>query len=257
MVSERVYEKNYLAQVIIAAEFTAPVESLREPLSDSFRQAFSDVLPDFEERDGTTQQVSFSVQQQGTEFTQRSDAFKLWRLLSRDRIGALEICKDFVNYSVSSYLEWDEFSEPFFRALGLIAESLHGDVAYRRLGLRYIDEIKPPRGKALDWTGMITPRLTGALRLANGDPLVRAMGMIETELDRYRLRMQYGMPNPDYPALISQRLFVLDTDVYTNELVLQTDVEDEAKALCGIANDYFERAIGDKLRKMMKLRIQP
>lgn len=256
VVTERVYEKNFLAQVIIAVEFTTPVESLRDALPDGFTEAFADVLPVLEPRDGTTQQVSFSVRQRSAEFTQQSDTFKLWRLLSADGGCALEICRDFVNLSVSRYLVFEEFAAPFFKALSLIADNLHGDVAYRRLGLRYIDEIKPAGRKPLDWTGLITSRLTGAFRFAEGDPLVRAMGMVEVDLGSCRLRMQYGMPNPDHPAPIGQKLFVLDTDVYVNELIAPDDVERQAAELCKVANDYFERAIGDRLRRLMKPRAE-
>jgi uncharacterized protein (TIGR04255 family) len=249
---ERVYKNNFLTQVIIRADFDAPLESLRETLPVGFKEAFAGDFPLTEERDGQTQEVTLRVHERSHEFSQRvSESFKTWRLLTADGSSTLEVSKDYVSRTVSSYLKFDQFAVPFFRAAERIAAAQDSEVSYRRLGLRYIDEITPKEDDPLDWSGLIVRKLTGALEFVKEDPLVRAMSVIEVERDNCRVRMQYGMPNPDYPARVAQKLFLLDTDAYISALITQDELERKAAELCKVANVYFERAIGSRLRALM------
>ena len=251
--AERVYTKNFLAQVIIRADFQAPLKDIRDALPAGFKKAFADTLPLSEKRDLRSQEVTLTVQQRSSEVSQRvSESFKTWRMLSADRTAVLEVNQDFVSYSVSKYLRFSEFLDPFHRALTMLSEGAPSDISYRRLGLRYIDEIRPESNKPLNWSGLIDPSLTGSLRFVERDRLLRSMGIIEVDLDHCRLRMQYGMPNPAYPGQIVEKLFVIDCDAYVEALIEPTDLDELIMELKLAAHDYFERSIGDRLRSIME-----
>lgn len=253
METERVYTNNFLAQVITRVDFQAPLKDIRDVLPAGFKEAFADTLPLSEERDLRSQEVTLTVQQRSSEVSQRvSESFKTWRMLSADRTAVLEVNQDFVSYSVSKYLRFSEFVDPFRHALAMLTDSAASDISYRRLGLRYIDEIRPESNKPVNWRGLIDPALTGSLKFVKRDRLLRSMGIIEVDLNHCRLRMQYGMPNPAYPGQIVEKLFVIDCDAYVEALIESADLNELITELKLAAHDYFERSIGDKLRSIME-----
>ena len=61
------------------------------------------------------------------------------------------------------------------------------------------------------------------------------------------------MPNPDYPAPIKQKLFVLDYDAYCNLLLSYSDIEQYITQFHDKIKLSFEQVISDALRKRMGL----
>jgi uncharacterized protein (TIGR04255 family) len=59
------------------------------------------------------------------------------------------------------------------------------------------------------------------------------------------------MPNPDYPARIRQKVFVLDLDAYTHSLVYITDVGRLLDDFHAAVQRYFEQSITENLRRLM------
>lgn len=247
----RIYKRNFISQVVVRADFQVPFKAIKESLPDGFLDEFRADFPVMEERDTQTQEVMLKVQHRQHEVRQKtSEPFKTWVLRSEDGTQKLELCQDFVSFSASTYTRYSSFISSFLRALDTLVGN--EDVAYRRLGLRYIDEVRPGEGKTLEWDSLIAPELTGSLAFVGGDRFLRSMGVIEVEIDGCRMRMQYGMPNPDYPAPAVDRLFVIDCDAYIPALIEHRDLVADSERLNRLVYDYFERAIGDGLREMME-----
>lgn len=249
----RIYKKNFITQVVIRADFQVPHQAIKTSLPGGFEEEFATLLPLVEVRDTQTQEVTFKVQQRQPEFSHKaSEPFKTWVLRSDDGSQALTICQDWVSFSSSTYTRYSAFIAPFLKAMNALVGGEDADVSYRRLGLRYIDEVKPGEGRPLEWDGFIAPALTGSLAFVGADRLLRAMGVIEVEVEECRMRMQYGMPNPDFPAAAVDKLFVIDCDAYVPALVEHKDLQAQSERLNRTVYDYFERAIDDRLRAMME-----
>jgi uncharacterized protein (TIGR04255 family) len=59
------------------------------------------------------------------------------------------------------------------------------------------------------------------------------------------------MHNPDYPALIKQKIFVLDYDAYKTGSLSTEEVNHLIPSLHTKISELFEKSIGDKLRGVM------
>ena len=69
--------------------------------------------------------------------------------------------------------------------------------------------------------------------------------------DEQRMRFQYGMPNPDYPAPIKKKHFILDFDAYAEMLIDISELGDTLDTFHDRINSAFEQVIKDGLRKKM------
>ncbi len=90
----------------------------------------------------------------------------------------------------------------------------------KRIGLRYINEFRCE--KVRDINRIYGKRLTTTLRsMIDGSNQSRIIGLEEYNNGEYRLRLQYGIPNKFYPAVIAVFDLLLDIDSYiqdTNEV---------------------------------------
>jgi uncharacterized protein (TIGR04255 family) len=77
------------------------------------------------------------------------------------------------------------------------------------------------------------------------------MHVAELQSGDIDVRFQFGMPNPDYPAVIKRPQFVLDMDAYvktSHDLGGSVQYIEQAHSLI---QELFERSIADKLRRHM------
>lgn len=252
MTRVRIYEKNFLTKVIARIDFETALDGLTSELPDQVLDELTAQFPILEVRDTQTQEVTLTVQKRQPRLEQTmSEQFKTWRFMSEDKTTLLEIDRNSATYSATCYSRYSEFVTPFIRAIDSLTAATAEPLAMRRVGLRYIDELKLADGDPFDWTGLVSDKLTGALAFAAGDPMLRAMSVLELDFGGRRLRMQYGMPNPDFPARVTRRHFVIDCDAFISARVEKNDLAEELEGLNRLVYDYFERAIGPDLRNAM------
>jgi uncharacterized protein (TIGR04255 family) len=70
-------------------------------------------------------------------------------------------------------------------------------------------------------------------------------------MEAFNLRYRLGMHNPDYPARIRQKVFVLDLDAYTQSAVDLRGVGCLLDDFHATIQRYFELSITDRLRSLM------
>ena len=126
-------------------------------------------------------------------------------------------------------------------------------LARERLGLRYIDEIALDEPKPMAWGKYLIPELLASFSLADKlDTVSRAFHVVEFSYpDETKMRFQYGMPNPDYPAPIKQKLFVLDYDTYCQFVIPTEDIPELLDRFHMRAHSAFEQVITDSLRRKL------
>jgi uncharacterized protein (TIGR04255 family) len=153
---------------------------------------------------------------------------------------------------VTKYTVFEDLSRGFLAIVDALYSEFK-DLQVKRLGLRYIDKIKLDEPNPTKWDDYIDKDLLCSLRfVADPSTLVRAINVLEQKFDdESRLRFQFGMPNPDYPAPIHQKIFVLDTDAYCDLLLSKEEVRQFLDRFHNRCTDSFERLITSKLRKKM------
>jgi uncharacterized protein (TIGR04255 family) len=63
----------------------------------------------------------------------------------------------------------------------------------------------------------------------------------------FNMRFQFGLHNPDYPAPIRQRMFVLDFDAYCQGMIEPSDIPTVLDKYHAEIQRLFERSITTKL----------
>jgi uncharacterized protein (TIGR04255 family) len=122
-----------------------------------------------------------------------------------------------------------------------------------RIGLRYVNEINLKTGQALEWDGMIADELVASAKAAVPDDMaiIRSMHQLQMQQGETSLLLHYGLANPDFPAPVARRQFVLDIDCWQQGTIDVRDIVLKLETLNASCEATFERSIRDDLRKLM------
>jgi uncharacterized protein (TIGR04255 family) len=153
---------------------------------------------------------------------------------------------------VTRYTTYEDMKEHFSVVVSEIAKTFP-DVRASRFGLRFINVIEElSLASPIDWKEYIAPELLGISNFfLVSPPLTRLMHVAELQSGDIDVRFQFGMPNPDYPAVIKRPQFVLDMDAYVKTSHDLGDSVQYVEQAHSLIQDLFERSITDKLRRHM------
>lgn len=66
------------------------------------------------------------------------------------------------------------------------------------------------------------------------------------------MKQQFGIANPDYPAVIRKKQFVIDIDAYAHGVFELADIKQFLVDSHSKIQDIFEKSITDETRALMK-----
>ena len=127
------------------------------------------------------------------------------------------------------------------------------NISVRRIGLRFINHYDLSKYKSLN--KYFNKDLLSALNIGKSltsIQQIRALSRLEFSFNESKLNFQYGLYNPDYPAVINKQYYVLDYDCYFEGVL-----DDPDKIIKKIDENHkmiqyvFENSINDQLRKEM------
>lgn len=241
------YKKNFLTAVIARIDFVSPVAKIADNLPKNLSKRILSYFPIDEPKSAFTQKIRVAAKR----FETRKEEFTEWNFFGRNREKRLVIRPNFffINYEkYQSYgdlrSEFSDISNEFFKNFDQLQPS--------RLGLRYINEIKLDEKDPIEWSEYISSDLLGlfsySVEMANP---IRIFHNIEFIFDDFILRFQFGIHNPDYPAPIRQKVFVLDYDAYFNGPIETPDIPSFLDKYHEAIQNIFESNITGKLRGRM------
>jgi uncharacterized protein (TIGR04255 family) len=157
-----------------------------------------------------------------------------------------------LNYGPADYTGFNPFFDEFNFILDALVKTC-GINHFTRIGLRYVNEIRLP-GRAMEWENIIDDRLVAATVASalKGGRLLRSMHQVHELHDEDNVLLNYGLINPDYPAPLVQRHFILDIDSFRQSVITTEEAKAcliRLNALCG---ETFEGSIGNDLRQIME-----
>ena len=79
----------------------------------------------------------------------------------------------------------------------------------------------------------------------------RVFHNVEYSFDDFNLRYQFGMHNPDYPAPIKKKSFILDLDAYYQGIQDKDEIQKNLDKYHDKIQEVFELSITDKLRTIL------
>lgn len=243
------YRKNFLKEVIVRVDFLNPLSGVDVALPPAIAEAAVRDFPIPEPREALHRQVK--IDREGVASTE--ERLKEFQFHGLDRTKTLTISRQVALVQCKTYQTYELVKAEFVRILDQVAE-IFGEVQSSRVGLRYVNNIELAEQNPTDWSAYIVPQLLSLFEFppeVDRPTLSRVFHNLEMSLDNFNLSYRLGMHNPDYPARIRQKVFVLDLDAYTQSLVKIRDVGHLLDDFHGTVQRYFELSITNNLRTVM------
>jgi len=236
-----------LTEVIARIDLVSPLSSLASELPKGVSKAALAHFPIDEPKPAFTQELLVSA----NEIATRKQEFTEWNFYGRNREKRLKITPRAFFVVYKRYEDYKHLRSEFLT----IVDGFFGcfDQAQpSRLGLRYINQLGVPGASPLDWQDCVSEDLLDLFSYTVEEAVPsRIWHNTEFVFDDFNLRFQFGVHNPDYPAPIRRRAFILDYDAYFQGLLEPQDIPDCLDKYHGAIQKMFERNITNKLREVM------
>ncbi len=250
--SRKKYKKDFLDQVLARVDFasslslnsTGPPKKVMSVLKNSF--------PILEHRIKEDQYIKVTP----NHIKPQIDGAHEWLFFSKNRERIINITNDFMYLEFKKYESYEGLCKHFISVTDALFDSID-NLQIKRLGLRYIDKITIQDKKGpTQWEDYLDEKLLSCFSLTdNPNYISRAFNVLEFKYDDdMNLRFQYGMPNPDYPAAIKRKEFILDHDAYCTLLLEKNELQKKLDRFHDIIIESFESVITDILRKKMEIK---
>ena len=250
-----VYEKHFITQVVVRADFAPETVPMVRPGEELLT-----ALEGFPVRSQVNRQkseVRIRKTPQGPARDTHTTSFTEHNFWNEDKTRRAAVCGEYLFLEEKSYEGYAPLRDQFLDALEAVADRYPG-MKLRRLGMRYINEIKLPEadagpGLGADfWERYINPFLLGGLRFAANDgALARHMCTTELNYGTDRATFRYGIFNGEYPKPNRRREFILDVDTFCSGEMTPGVVPGKLEEYHAAALSVFETAITDALRARM------
>lgn len=248
MYEEACYEKAFLKEVIVRVDFAAPIAALGKVLPSKLATEAAKIFPIVEPADQFSLEIEVVPNKPAEHRETRN---KQWNLFGLEKEKQLALAPSFVFLDYHQYTTFEKCKEEFALVIDALKKEFPDTIA-GRFGLRYINTIEEPDASdPTDWSEYIAPELLVNPTLFDCKCLARLMHVAELKYDDISLRFQYGMPNPDHPAVIRRGVFVLDLDGSVRTAHSLSESLDNMVRAHEIIQDRFERSITGKLRERM------
>ena len=248
------YRRNFLSQVVFRIDYDplpALLSTERSEFSERIKARFPVVIGH------PTAQISINVgpavsgfEQRvvGVQWEHRQEGGASWPLVSLSP-NALTI-----EYGGAGYDHFPPFRADLELAIGAWTD-LYKDAPIHRVGLRYVNEISFKEGHALDWQGILNEEIIRSTLAAIPEErkLARSVHQVHTFSNECTVLMTYGLINPDFPAEVVRRQFVIDIDCSRTGPLHGNEVMAIVDKLNATAEKTFEASIEDGLRQQMEI----
>ena len=241
----RFYENNSLRLVVCQLRFPV-LHRFDEP---GALARFQEVLADRYPRSSPEQQLTIASSPAAS--ASATAAMQYWRFQGVDDGWSVAIARDFVSLETTQYERYEGFRE---RLGEVIDATITLGVTHReRLGLRYVDEIRPPEAHVpADFRRFLNDQLLGMVGGPElGDDVVQALQEIRVREDDGTLAIRHGYIGPE--AAGGDCFYLLDIDYYdehSHELD-RGQVLDQVDAYHHTMHNVWENAITDDLREFL------
>ena len=245
----RKYREHFLTEVLARVDFSAPMAELVDSIPPKVSREALQNFPILEPKMVVGEGILLKGEHGQEEYrsTQRE-----WNYFGKQRDKRLCITPEAMFVVHNQYQEFESFRDEFLAAVGPMFIA-YPDLLLSRFGLRYVNKITLREGdNPTDWSQYLHENLLSIFSVApSSSKVARAFHTLVLNFEELSLKFQYGMHNPDYPAEITKKEFVLDFDAYYQGPL---DLED-LKAKIDVFHDkietLFEDSITPDLRREM------
>ena len=238
------YKKTFIRQVIARVDFAAPLESVEKEVLSGFskfaQKRFPIIVP--------KQVISIQGPTAGA-----PSSLTMWEYQDRKRENKLELLSTHMDVNFKKYTSYLEDLKNTFVGLSDALTKECPSLAYRRFGLRFINVVAiDDRSAPTKWEKYLNSDLISGLRIPlKPDDILRSFGILIYRSEDVLVNFRYGMINPDYPAPIKKKEFVLDYDAYYEGLIEGREIPELMDLFHKKVYELFESCITNTTRRMM------
>lgn len=241
------YKTNYIVNAFYRIDFS-PLLLLKESLKADYQEAMRNKFPIFESMDMTTKKIEMGKDL--TEKTSEIFTFKQWSFFNKEKTIKVSSCYNFFIVEFNKYSSFDEF-ESVANDTFTNFKRFYEPLAYKRFGLRYVNNIVIRDGDPLNWSDYLLPFLAKPIEdFPLKENLSRVINQFIINKGNYTLMLNSGILNKEYPDKISRREYLLDIDCSTKNCDSEDPLNSMRKYHEEIEN-LFEKCITDNLRTLM------
>jgi uncharacterized protein (TIGR04255 family) len=243
------YKKPFIKEVILRLDFPSPLPNLDKSIPQSISRKALLKFPNLEPQKTHSQQFKIS----GAKVLTSSTETMQWVFHDDEREKTLIISPTSVVQTVKKYKTYEIFLE---NIKGILSEfyTVYKDLSVNRIGLRYINIIDPGGSNPLAWADFIDKKILKTIDFhKDKNNMTRAFHVFEYNFDGQAVKYQFGIANPDYPAVIKRKEFVLDIDSYFNGAFELPETLDNLNKAHEKIQEIFEKSITKKTRNLMRL----
>lgn len=244
------YKKNFLTNVIVRVDFPNPLKT--DSLPPDITKVILKSFPISEPKKLFQMVGSFKVEPKKKFEVETGEETTEWNYYGVNREKRLIIQKDSLSISyMKSYRGYEDLKSEFLGIIDKLFE-VFTDIQVNRLGLRYINEINLDETDPFNWEKYLNSNLFSNFNITeNKDTIARGLNNLVLNYGNMILNFHYGMHNPDFPAPIRKKIFVLDYDAYYTGLQDLKDIESNLFTFHEEIEKLFEENITDGLREVM------
>jgi len=243
------YKRDFLKSVIARVDFVNPLEIINKQVPKDLADLILRNFPLLEPRKAFSQELKISPKG-GVDDITKSE-FQEWHFHGKNREKTLTLTHTSIIMNYRKFNTYRQMRNEFFDIIELFFK-IFSDVLGSRLGLRYINEISLSNGNPFEWEGYINSKLLGLFNVCeDNNSLSRIFHNLEYNYGDYNLKFQFGMHNPDYPANIVKKVFILDYDAYYQGVQVKEEILSNLDKFHTKIQQLFEYCIDEKLRKVM------
>lgn len=239
------YKKNHLQEVVARIDFSAPIKELNEAvLPENVQKVIKSRYPIFEPSKGLIQDFVFN--EQGVEAKQKE--FQQWVYHGENREKTITVAQDFITVSIKQYSDYDEFKLDVIEPIEEISK-IDLNISIKRTGLRYVNVFPSKSQSYEEIATKFHPMIAAPFsNIEDVDRLSRMVGITEYIQDEVKCRVRSGIFNPDFPAKIKNREFILDIDAFIDTPHRFSNINELFDSLHVVIQGKFEALILDGLR---------
>ncbi len=251
MYDEICYESSFLKEAIARIDFIAPIEELSKSLPPKLADALSKHFPISEPTEAIAQQLQLT----GEKVRHNQTRFTKWTFFGKEREKQLVLIAQCVFVRYERYTTFEDMKGQFTAVVDAVKKAFP-DARAGRFGLRYINLIEiPDLATPTTWGDYIAPALLGTMAFfTQPRHLTRLIQVAELKREGLDVRFQFGMPNPDYPAMMKRPQFLLDIDAYVPTVHDLGESLQHMERGHGLIQELFEMSITKQLRERMNAR---
>lgn len=247
--ADKNYKKNFLTRVIARIDFASPLEDFNKRIPKQFDQEALKLFP-IKEPPASSLTGTIKFSKNGTKIEEEKIR-KIWIFNDKNKYKRLELDLEHLALDVRKYSTYENLKDIFTRLVEILIDEVD-ELVIKRFGLRYINNIDIDETEPTKWEKFIDKKLLSIFRIPKKDDIVlRAFQNLVLKYNDITLRFRYGMHNPDFPAEIKKKIFVLDLDAFYEGLLEAKEVQNYMDKFHEKIQIMFENSVTNELRKIM------